>query len=156
MFLLAGFMACEAQSAAAGGARQLADYAGVAGTRIELAPAEMPDEPPLLLTIGADSWEARLGEDWDTAAPIAVWTVVLGERLVVADVTLLSMPLPDAGELVTWYGTFPEAVNSTVDGAPFGGEWSFAPDLGPVVITLDGVRRECVVYEREVDVDTGG
>lgn len=149
-------LACEAGSTAAGGARQLADYAGVAGTRIELAPAESPDEAPLLLTLGPDAWEARLGEDWDSAAPIATWEVTVAEALLVADVELLAMPLPDAGELVTWYGTFPEAISVVVEGALFAGEWSFAPDLGPVVITLDEVRRECVVYEREVDADTGG
>ncbi len=156
MLALTAFVACEAGATGAGGARQLADYAGVAGTRIELAPAESPDEAPLLLTLGATSWEARLGEDWDSAASVGVWDVATGDTLVVADVMVLAMPLPDAAELSTWYGTFPEAISTTVEGEPFSGEWAFAPDLGPVVMTLDGVRRECIVYERDVESDTGG
>ncbi len=156
MLALTILVACDDSAAAAGGQRQLADYAGVVGTRIELAPAEAPEEAPLVLSIGAEAWEARVGEDWETAAAVGNWAVTVGDALTLDDVPVLGTPLPEAAELVTWYGTFPEAVSVTVADEPFAGEWSFAPDLGPVVVTLDGVRRECVFYEREVAEDSGG
>ena len=148
---------CEEGAAAAGGNRLVSDYAGLPGTRIELAPADLPDDPPIQISLGEEAWEARLGEDWDVAASVGLWEMTLNrEGLTVAGVELLDDSIPDSASVTTWYGKFTDAITVKVKEAPFAGEWSFARDLGPIVITLDEARRECVVYERDVEEDTGG
>ncbi len=148
---------CDEAAEVKGGERQLADYVGIAGTRIELAPAAAPDEVPLQLLIGEDSWTLRMGERWDDAEPVAGWKVTTKPALVVEGEELLSMPLPDAVTFTTWYGEFAESVHAAPNAGELAGEWVFARGIGPVVATVDSVRRECVFYEYGADAlaDTG-
>ena len=147
---------CDEGATAAGSQRLASDYAGLPGTRIDLAPADLPDDPPLQIRLGEESWEARLGEDWDLAESVVAWEMALdAEALTVAGVVLLDLPLPDSASVTTWYGKFADAVTVKVGDAPFAGEWSFVRDLGPVVVTIDEVRRECILYERDFELDTG-
>lgn len=152
--MLALLLGCAEPAATTATERRVRDFVGPAGLRVELAPAELPDEAPLHLVQAADAWELRLGERWDDAAPVATWPVEVGERLKVDGAVLLAPPLPSGAPFTTWYGEFPDAVRVEVADGARAGEWVFAAGVGPVVATVDGVRRECVYYEQG-EVDTG-
>ncbi len=143
------FAGCEEAAVVKGGERQLANYVGVPGTRIELAPSDAPDEPPLHLLIGEDSWTLRLGENWEDAAPVAEWAVSQAPALVVEGEGMLSMPVPDSVVTTTWYGEFGDSVQAAPESGAAAGAWAFANGIGPIVATVDNVGRECVFYEYE-------
>ncbi|MSQ03971.1 MAG: hypothetical protein EXR71_19135 [Myxococcales bacterium] len=147
IWLAGGLGACGEAAELAAGGRQLADYIGVAGTRIEFAPAGSADETPLQLLIGVDRWTLRSGARWDEAEPVAEWAVITEPALMVDGQELLSMPLPDAVAVTTWYGEFAESVEASPDAGRVAGAWVFARGIGPIVVTVDSVSRECVFYE---------
>jgi len=153
LLLVPALLACDDPASVKGGKLRPADFAGESGMRLTFAPVDALDDPPLLVTLRDASWEARVGEPWDTASPLATWTVTLGTKLVVDDTTLLPADLPEPGEVETRYGTFADTVTITVKEGHFAGRWAFAQGIGPVVTTLDGTERECVYYEREVEED---
>lgn len=144
----------EAPTLAGGGGLTPADYVGAAGTRISFAPADAPDDPPLMLNLGEARWELREGDDWDSATAVATWEVSVGATLVAEGTKLLGPKLPDSAATETHYGTFEDTVSASPDAAPFAGRWVFAAGLGPVVLTVDGVERECGYYERLALEDT--
>ncbi len=144
--ILPWLMACEPVAVAEGGARHVKDFLGPEGVRIELAPADLPDDPPLHVVLGAESWAVRLGERWDDAVDVGTWEVQVTDSLRVDGHELLAEPLGTTTETAVWYGTFGETLAVTGPDGPFAGEWVFAEGIGPVVATLDGLRRECVYY----------
>lgn len=151
---LAGAIGCAAPAAVESGERRPADFVGPAGLRVALAPADTPDDPPLQVVQTAEVWEVRLGSAWDDATPVASWPVQVGDALVVDTTPLLEAPIGAPEPVETWYGKFPEGLVVEVPDGPFAGEWALAAGIGPVVLTLDGVRRECVTYEAGA-IDTG-
>lgn len=124
----------------------LAEYAGMSGLAVTLQDMDDTGAAPVELRLGADAWEARVGASWDEGEVLGVWPVVREPALELDGVTLLESPLPPPAELEAYYGTFSEVISSEVTTGEFTGEWSFARGLGPIVATLGGVRRECVVY----------
>jgi hypothetical protein len=142
-------LACEEAPAAAGGAPQLADYVGVVGFSVTLAPAEDPTAEPLQLRVSEGTWEARLGEEWDDGVLVGSWVVETAPSLTVDGTVLIAPPLDPPEPYEVRYGTFPEVVTRRVKDGAFAGEWAFAHGLGPIVATVDGERRECIVYDVE-------
>jgi hypothetical protein len=151
--LLASLMACESAAPGEAVAPRADEYAGSAGMILVFAPADAPEDVPLQLRIAEGAWEARIGSDWDEGEPAGSWSVNVGTTIEVGGVALLEPPLPPPTELEVRYGTFPEVIESSVKGGEFAGEWAFARDVGPILSTLGGVRRECIFYWR--DEETG-
>lgn len=147
MHLVLGLIVgCDEGPATQAAEPNLAEYAGESGLAVTLQDMDDTGAAPVELRLGADAWEARVGASWDEGEVLGVWPVVRKPALELDGVTLLESPLPPPAELDVYYGTFPEVISSEVAKGEFAGEWSFARGLGPIVATLAGVRRECVVY----------
>lgn len=154
-------LACEAQEApidASGEA--FAAFIGEPDTQYELIPEGLPDELPALLRTAPDqsTWTLRLGERWADAAPAGEWTVSKSDGLRVAQQLLLPKRVKEGesqdgvtvlsvGEREVWYGIFPTVATVEVDSGTFAGEQAFAAGVGPILLTLDGVRWELAGYE---------
>ncbi len=137
---------CEEGPATRAAEPVLAEYAGERGLAITLQDMEDTEAALVELRLGEDAWEARVGASWDEGEVLGVWPVVRKPTLELDGVTLLESPLPPPAELEVYYGTFSEVISKDVGRGEFEGEWSFARGLGPIVATIAGVRRECVVY----------
>ncbi len=149
MLLLVGVLAgCEEAPTSAGGELLVADYAGEAGLSIVLENGEDTGGEPVELRLAPTTWEARMGSVWEEAEVLGVWPVVREPALELDGKVLLAPPLRSSQELEVRYGTFPDVVTANVDSGVFEGEWAFARGVGPIVATLGGDRRECVVYAR--------
>lgn len=147
-FLVGLLTGCDEAPAVAGGELLVADYAGEVGVAILLQAQDDTASEPVELRTSATTWEARLGPSWEEAEVLGVWPVVREPSLVLDGEVLLAPPIEKSEELEVRYGTFPDVVRANVRRGPFEGEWAFARGLGPIVATLDGVRRECMVYDR--------
>lgn len=149
MLLLAGMLAgCEEAPPTAGGKLLVADYAGEPGLSIVLENGEDTGGEPVELRLASTTWEARVGSVWEEAEVLGVWPVVREPALELDGEVLLAPPIRSSQELEVRYGTFPDVVTADLDSGLFEGEWAFARGVGPIVATLGGERRECVVYAR--------
>lgn len=147
-------MGCDEAAQTKGSAPIAADYAGIVGTVYGYAPAETPDATPVLLAITEGRWELRQGNDWDDAPPIAVYSVVVDAAITVEGVELLPSGFTAGEAYAGYYGEFSDTATRNVEGGSFTGKWTFARDLGPVRLTLDGAELELVSYQGGL-LDTG-
>ena len=153
--VLGALWGCKDDAGLTGSSTRAEDFAGRVGTVYAFAPYETPDDTPLLLAMEAASWETRTGEQWDDATLVAVYSVEVGESLLVEGVELLP-PSPEAGSVYAgYYGTYEDAVLRTITEGTFMGQWVFARDLGPVHLTINSVELELVSYQDGL-LDTGG
>ncbi len=147
-------LACSAEPEGASNERRAVDYAGVVGARLYFAPPGTPDEVPLALEVGEGTWALRMGGDWDEATPLSEHVVDTAGALLVDGTELLPADPGSSTDFTTYYGTFPDTVSSTVGEGSFAGPWTFARDIGPVYLAVEGVERELVYYAYARD--TGG
>jgi hypothetical protein len=144
----AAALACGDEAADASNQRRAVDYAGSPGTLLLFAPPDTPDDVlPLALLLGEGVWTTRLGADWEAGAHLGEYTYTLDGPLVVDGVELVPAEPARAEAATVYYGTFPDAVTTTVAEGNFAGRWIFARGLGPVRVAIEGVERELVYYE---------
>ena len=134
------------------------NYAGDLDTRLAFAPSGLPDDSPVWLQVSEADWELRVGDEWATAETLGVYERIVDDGLWVDGVQMLpyrlvtgvvddALEVVSLGEWETWYGTFPDTVEVSIDAPPFTGRWVFAAGIGPIAIAVDGESRELVYYE---------
>ncbi|MCK6521233.1 hypothetical protein L6R49_07300 [Myxococcota bacterium] len=137
-----------------------AAFIGEPDTQYELIPEGLPDEVPGLLRTAADqsTWTFRLGERWADATPAGEWTLSKADGLRVAQQLLLpkrvkegesqdGVTVVSVAEREVWYGIFPSVATVEVESGVWAGEHAFAAGVGPILLTIDGVRWELAGYE---------
>jgi hypothetical protein len=137
-----------------------AAFIGEPDTQYELIPEGLPDEPPALLRTAPDqsAWTLRLGERWADAAPAGEWTLSKSDGLRVGQQLLLPKRVKEGeaqdgvtvlsvGAREVWYGSFPTVATVEVASGDWAGEHAFAAGVGPILLTIDGVRWELAGYE---------
>jgi hypothetical protein len=137
-----------------------AAFIGEPDTEYELVPEGLPDEPPALLRTAPDqsTWTLRLGERWADAAPAGEWTLSKADGLRVGQQLLLPKRVKEGeaqdgvtvitvGEREVWYGIFPTVATVEVESGDWAGEHAFAAGVGPILLTIGGVRWELAGYE---------
>jgi hypothetical protein len=155
-FALALLGGCGGDPATADGGR--GDYAGRTELEAEFVDPERPDGQPWLLRVEEDRWEVRAGERWADGTVLGQWAVDRADGLWLDDVRMLpanaeqgaavdGVRVDRVGAVAVYYGTFPDAVETTVTGGDrLDGSHAFAKDIGPIRLTIGGMTRELAFY----------
>ncbi|MDP6934686.1 MAG: hypothetical protein QGG40_17325 [Myxococcota bacterium] len=159
--LLSGLLlcACKGDDTVEGAGEAWTNYVSPEGTYLELAPEDLPDGTPLLVSVDADSWQIREGTEWDDALHVAVHQVTSDAGLWVDEDQILPARLTEGetgegvevthtGDFEVWYGTFPDTVQVEVAEGTWAGTQVFAPGLGLIHSTYLGEVWELTYYER--------
>ena len=140
------------------------DWGGPAGGFFMLTPVGSPDSPALMIEALSDvgqvaAWELRYGETWSTAQVLGQYPAFVDgdgyhveQSLIVPNpvevgTTVDGTAITDRGELETWYGVFPDAIQVSVGGGPFKGSAAFSAGVGPLRLEYQGDTWEIVYYE---------
>ncbi len=134
------------------------NYIGPEGTYLQFGPEGDPlGEPNLIMRLDANQWVLREGSEWGSATDLGTMVVDLTDGLRLDGELVLPARLQEGeiqegvevvsiGEQDVYYGTFLDAVRSSVSGERWLGEQVFARDLGPVLLHFDGMGWELVYY----------
>lgn len=142
------------------GARGVEDYLMPEGAYREYQRLGEAGGPVRMLrAVTGKHWYLRSGTDWEAEDNLDEFYVVVDEYgLWLDDDNLLpptvlqgeeglGVSVTDIGDWTTWYGTFPDAVSVERTHGRFQGTNAFAPGMGPITFTLDGVTWDLVYYE---------